>query len=382
MALPHELMANPNQQATLIKGPSSSMEPVIISQNPGTEVYSLISVGDTVPNTDSPGESYQMNGIPDGLGAYDNGDGTFTILMNHEFRSNLGSERAHGVTGGYVSQWIIDKSTFEVLSGRDLATSVWTWDTTASALVQIPEPLPDEPDFRRISRVCSSDLPPVKAFFNSATGLGTTTRIYMNGEETGAEGRAFAWPLSGADARKAIHLPHLGRFSWENSVPAVGEQNLTIVAGLDDSNDGELYFYVGTKQNSGSDVERAGLIGGTLYGLSVPGKPYEVGDDGAHEVSERVELVDLGDVSNLTGIELRELGDEKGVTKFGRPEDGVWDPRDGREHYFYWVTTGGRTQGNRTPARLFCLQFDDITKPWLGGQHTIVLDEFGQMWML
>jgi hypothetical protein len=27
---------------------------------------------------------YKMSGLADGLGAFDNGDGTFTVLMNHE----------------------------------------------------------------------------------------------------------------------------------------------------------------------------------------------------------------------------------------------------------------------------------------------------------
>ena len=377
LALGKTALGAGNQQATLVRGPSSSMDPHLISQNPNTVIYSLLSVGDTVPNTDAPGESYQMNGIPDGMGAYDNGDGTFTLLVNHEFRSNLGIERAHGATGAFVSQFIVDKADFRIVSGRDLATSVWTWDKDASALVQIPEPAEGEPDVRAISRLCSGDLAAPTAFYNSNSGKGTQVRLYTNGEETGPQGRAFAWPLSGPDARKAIHLPHLGRFSWENNVPSPTEQDLTIVAGLDDSNNGELYFYVGTKQDSGSDVEKAGLIGGKLYGVKVPGKPYEVGDGFQHEVMERVILADMGDVSELDGSAVTALGDDLGVTKWGRPEDGVWDPRPGRENYFYWVTTGGRTGGNRTPARLFCLVFDHISKPWEGGEHHILLDEFG-----
>jgi len=32
----------------------------------------------------------------DGLGAFDNGDGTFTVLMNHELQPALGIVREHG----------------------------------------------------------------------------------------------------------------------------------------------------------------------------------------------------------------------------------------------------------------------------------------------
>ena len=46
---------------------------------PGVEVTPLLTTGDSVGG-------YRMVGVPDGLGAYDNGDGTFTVLMNHELR--------------------------------------------------------------------------------------------------------------------------------------------------------------------------------------------------------------------------------------------------------------------------------------------------------
>jgi hypothetical protein len=39
-------------------------------------------------------DGYRMVGIPDGLGAFDNGDRTFTLLMNHELGSTLGAVRA------------------------------------------------------------------------------------------------------------------------------------------------------------------------------------------------------------------------------------------------------------------------------------------------
>ena len=83
----------------------------------GWDVTSIISVGDAADN------GYKMVGIPDGLGAYDNGNGTFTVLMNHEIGTGSGINRAHGANGAFVSEWIINKSDFKVLAGADLATS-------------------------------------------------------------------------------------------------------------------------------------------------------------------------------------------------------------------------------------------------------------------
>jgi hypothetical protein len=62
-----------------------------------------------------------MVGIPDGLGAFDNYDGTFTLLMNHEIPGDLGVERQHGFAGAFVSHWIVRKSDLAVLHGGDHA---------------------------------------------------------------------------------------------------------------------------------------------------------------------------------------------------------------------------------------------------------------------
>ena len=44
-----------------------------------------------------------------------------------------------------------------------------------------------------LNRLCSADLPDSSAFYNADTGLGYNGgRIFMNGEESGTEGRAFA----------------------------------------------------------------------------------------------------------------------------------------------------------------------------------------------
>ena len=61
---------------SLIKGPSSSQTSYLTPTAPGWSATSLLTVGDAVGG-------YLMAGIPDGLGAYDNGNGTMTVLANH-----------------------------------------------------------------------------------------------------------------------------------------------------------------------------------------------------------------------------------------------------------------------------------------------------------
>jgi len=58
-------------------------------------------------------------GITDGLGAFDNYDGTFAALMNHEIPPANGLLRQHGFAGAFVSNWIIRKS--------DLTVNVPAW---------------------------------------------------------------------------------------------------------------------------------------------------------------------------------------------------------------------------------------------------------------
>src|SRR5919197_678252 len=70
--------------ANSITGPSSSQSPYIVQSQPGVVTKAVLTVGDSVNLKPDGLTPYRMVGIPDGLGAFDNGDGTFTVLMNHE----------------------------------------------------------------------------------------------------------------------------------------------------------------------------------------------------------------------------------------------------------------------------------------------------------
>jgi hypothetical protein len=70
-----------------------------------------------------------MVGIPDGLGAFDNGDGSFTVLMNQELVPGDGVARAHGADGAFVSSLTIDKATLQVTEAHDLIQHVYLYNT-------------------------------------------------------------------------------------------------------------------------------------------------------------------------------------------------------------------------------------------------------------
>lgn len=335
------------------RGPSSSESPYLVRTAPGIVTESILTTGDSVGG-------YRMAGIPDGLGAYDNGDGTFTVLMNHELPSNTGVVRAHGGRGAFVSKWIIEKEGLKVTRGDDLIKRLLSWNPTTARW----EPVPAGSPLLNLGRLCSADLAQ-GAFYDAATGLGTQERIFMDGEEVGDEGRPFGTVVTGPDAGSAYHLSSLGRMSFENSLAKPGTGTSTVVAELDDTVNGQVYFYVGTKRDSGTDIDKAGLNGGTVYGLKIDGVASENNATVLPGGSARFSLVPLGDVSQLTGAQLDALSKSSGVSGMNRPEDGSWDPSDARN--FYFNTTASFTG----ISRIWKLRFDNVSDVLAGGVATI-----------
>ena len=340
--------------ANTIDGPSSSQSPYVVRSLPGVVTKSILTVGDSV-NAKPDGTPYRMVGIPDGLGAFDNGDGTFTLVMNHELPTNRGIARAHGAIGAFVSKWTIQKGSLRVLHGEDLIQQVATWNTAAGTWNSPAKGIV-------LSRLCSADLPARSAFYDAASGLGYDGHLFMDGEETGNEGRAFAHGPDGT----SWELPALGKFSWENSVANPGSGVATVVAGTDDTTPGQVYVYVGSKKASGIAPVRAGLTGGTLYGVKVDGFATEPA--GGIPSGTHFTLASLGNRESSTGATLEADSNAAGVTRFLRPEDAAWDTTDPSRLYF--VTTNGFDQ----PSRLWRLDFADPSDPAAGGTIELLLE--------
>lgn len=378
----------------MAKGPSSSQTPYLVALDKGVSFTSILTTGDTagikmLPASEA-GEPWRMVGTPDGLGAYDNGNGTITVLMNHELSADEGTVRAHNSTGALVSRLIVDKGSLAVLGAEDLIRTVYTWD---------PEDKAYEAGTTAFDRLCSADLAEPTAFFNPATNKGYAEgRIYTNGEEPELDGRAFAHFVTGPEAGSSYELPHLGKFSQENQVPNPHPMDQTIVIGLDDSRPGQVYVYMGEKEAEGTPLEKAGLVGGHLYGIAVEEHPDEDREAGFGDDEVPFRLADLGDVSAITAEKLQALSEAQAVTEFLRPEDGAWDPL--LPSRFYFVTTDrfdetkpdaaaapppeephtppGVPQEPEEPeigrSRLWQLDFEDLSDPSKGGTLTMLLD--------
>lgn len=365
------LKAQPAQSQKI--GPSTTIEPYLVPSIAGVATVSILTVGDSVGG-------HRMVGIPDGLGALRHGH-DFTLLMNHEITAaRPGIVRAHGSNGAFVSRFTIDRRTLEVVKLEDHTQSpndVHLWDPSLQRYVT---------GTTQWQRLCSADLAAESAF--SAHGAGTDDRLFLDGEEV-TDGRAWARVASGPHIGEAWQLPRLGRMSFENAVASPYSEDKTVVVCLDDgalstapiaaSFPSELYIYIGTKTRRGSLIEQAGLTNGNLHGLkiSVGGHPvseesdqFGLGDATTGYVSAgRFSLENLGDVSNLSALQLEQASIAAGVARLQRCEDGAWDPRHRRPNDFYFVTTGSLTNN----SRLWRLRFDDVERPERGGTIEILL---------
>ena len=355
-------------------GPSTTTDPYLVPSIAGVTAVSILTVGDAVG-------AYRMVGIPDGLGAFRTGHKEFTLLMNHEINAGApGAVRAHGSNGAFVSRWTIDAETLKVVKGQDhtpSANAVFLWNPAVNGYTQ---------GTTQWQRLCSADLAAPSAFY--AKGLGTRDRIFLDGEEV-TEGRAWARIASGPNTGEAWQLPRMGRIAFENAVASPHAQEKTVVVVTDDgalstapvaaSYPSEVYVYVGTKTRRGHPVEQAGLTNGELYGLTITvnGQPvteenntFGLGTAATGYIGAgRFGLHNLGDVSNLTALQLEQASIAAGVARLQRCEDGAWDPRKKHDNDFYFVTTASVT----TNSRLWRLRFDDIERPEAGGAIEIML---------
>jgi hypothetical protein len=168
----------------------------------------------------------------------------------------------------------------------------------------------------------------------------------------------------------------MGGYAWENLLANPASGTTTLVIGDDDSSGagrGVLTVYTGTKTNTGTEVDRAGLTNGTLQYLKV----------GSVALEDRTTGVGM---SKNAATPFTLVSSAASATGFLRPEDGAWDPSNPSDYYF--VTTdrydqakdGVGSQVGRT--RLWRASFSDVHNPSAGGNISMVLDgtEAGQMW--
>lgn len=314
----------------------------------------ILTVGDSV-------DGYRMVGIPDGMGAYDMGDGTFRLLLNHELNQTAGIPRAHGGTGAFVSDWTIGfdgdgiDTAYNVASGSDLIQQVQDYDDGTGEYVEVIN--------GQFARLCSA--------FLAGPEVGFETMAFLTGEETGNSGTLDG--IQGGQSFAVIDgtawaLPRLGRSAKENQVVLPGTGETTVAIALDDSNPAYVWVYVGTKEpDSDFVLDRLGFTNGSLYTVVADGVASE--NDLVKGVSVPFSLAKVD--WTLPGGELKAQAAALNAMQFVRIEDGANNPSVPGQ--FWFDTTGGLGTGNDN-GKLHRLDFSDLGNVLAGGTITNALD--------
>jgi hypothetical protein len=319
------------------------------------EVRALFSADDRVPLLGgAPGQQYRMVGIPDGLGAHPNGNGTSTLYMNHELGFTVQSEPVVGGPknrGAIVSQWILDEDG-DAIAGRRAYDSIYAENTLLgpAPVVGNEAQMPSQ-----FARFCSAYL--------AGRADGFDRYIYLTNEEEAStstfDGRGG---LSVAIYDNELHtLPKLGRYSKENTVVQPGQGTRTVIFSLEDGPatlDNQLYMYVGKKDRSASAtvLRRNGLDNGSVYVFRSL-DPARNSERTFTNGSVTGEWVEIPNVEDLSADELEAASDAAGAMTFVRPEDGAFNPNNRNELFF--DTTGsssGADDGVNELGRLYSLR--------------------------
>jgi Bacterial protein of unknown function (DUF839) len=334
---------------------ATSVKPYVEPVGGDYQVRALFSVDDRVPLLGGGTEQqYRMVGIPDGLGAHPNRDGTSTLFMNHELGFTALSEPVVGGPknrGAIVSQWILDADG-DPVAGRRAYDQIFDENTLLgpAPVVGNEAQMPSQ-----FARFCSG--------FLAGGAEGFDRPIYLTNEEsTSPETFDGKGGLSVAIFDGELHtLPKLGRYSKENTNVQPGQGTQTVVFATEDGPatlDNQLYMYVGTKDRSANAtmLARSGLDNGRLYVFRSL-DPARNNERTFTSGSVTGQWIQIPNAEDLTDTQLETASDTAGAMTFVRPEDGAFNPTNPNE--FFFDTTGsssGADDGVNELGRLYSLR--------------------------
>lgn len=361
----------------------------ILPATDAVEIKPLVYAGDVI-------SGLTIRGIPDGMGAMRNSDGSINLLSVHEVPGYgavgalaKAADAGKPVLGTSITQFKLSASGTRVIEAKNFVTkwNFYNYNTkeyqntlTGTAPVGTTVGMDNF-----ISRFCSATLAPAGTFSFKDGGitLGYEGAVFLTGEEDAESGygRGFAFDMDG----QAFQLPRVGLASWENLMPNLKPGKNTVVMANEDGSaiDSQLFMYVGTKTSSGTFADKAGLTNGDLHVLSVP----NIANDNAFRAAYgKNKAVDVSFNKTVwdANLKTQALDHAAQGTEFARIEDGQWDPVN--PNIFYFVTTEsnkdpGATKENpelpgvsRDGGGLWRLTFVDGQKPELGAKLELLLD--------
>jgi hypothetical protein len=367
-------------------------KPVFVeSSSRAATLKSLVTAGDKFG-------SFLVPGLLDGTGAYSDAQGLHLLSVS-EFPYAVASTAKFNYAGGQaqgspITHFVVDSKTHKIKSASSAIKDVLWYnyatkkhgETPVAPVGAAPVDLTGVPQHSKfLDRFCSATLRQTGAFTYrqsaSSALLGYSGRVFLTGEETGDEGRAFALNSTG----QLVQLPKLGLGSWENLTPSLKSSLATVVVGTEDNaaNNSQLRLYVGKKLATGTWFDRAGLNNGKSYVMEA-GEFADDTDIRASVTKGTPIDVQFNEVDNSMDGGSQNFEALLGGTTMSRLEDGVFDPTSPNDFYFTTTESSGdvnATKANpatpkikRDGGALWRLRFNDVTKPLSGATLTMILD--------
>lgn len=330
-----------------------------VAGGPELEVTNLITNGEFTNGLNSGDSVYAPTGIFDGLGAYDNGDGTFTVLANSELGNTVGyGYLVDGValTGARISKFIIDKDVDDDASNGSQSAMVSGGIAYKEIIDAEGNAVTSAAQLNGgFARFCSSSYEQADRF---GAGRGFVDSIFLTGEESD-EGLLYALDT---ETEVIYALAGLGRAGWETAIQVDTGSINTVGVLLMDDNTAPIYLWVGEKSTADgvSFLERNGLAAGqgNLY-TWVPTAGSIGTAAGTAGVPDSADLNALAlgtaaagswvlvgtgaQVALLSEAQLRTTANGLGALQLSRLEDASINPTDGQQVVF--ATTGNADFG-------------------------------------
>jgi hypothetical protein len=283
----------------------------LVPTAPGVTVDPILSTGDTIG-------SYQMSGLPDGLGAYKTGGDTLQLFMNHELDRTFPAAPFNNGSDARISHLTLNRKTHGVLAGGYPFTGL-----------------------EGFTRFCSSTLEVLNG-----------TPWYFTGEETNTSGHRGSSIAMNAETGQWVETPQFGKTMHENVVPLERLSKAMVITTDDDFTPNApsyLYAYIANS----SKFEDAIAGDGLLY-------VYTVDDALAPAVMAKGSSVDghfvaIPGAEAMTYAQLKAAATARNAARFIRMEDAAAAQQTpGR---FYLADTG-KTPSYSPRGRIYQVDVD------------------------
>jgi hypothetical protein len=268
----------------------------LVPMEPGVIVDPILSVGDIVPGT-----TYQMSGIPDGLGAYKDSDNRIHVLMNHEL----------GRTFPALPPGVDTRISKVTLSGKDHSVLSSTYLFNGS---------------EGFERFCSSTLEVIKG-----------TPYYFTGEEAINAGHDGSSIVMNAETGQWWETAHFGHVNHENVVPVPRLSKFFVATTDDDFRVGQPAYFFAYIADSFEDAISGDPAEGSLYVWKAIDQTQTAFDLDKGETIAG-EFVPITQAENANSTTVKAAATAKGAFRFARLEDAATAQQHPGQMYF--VDTG------------------------------------------